>query len=983
MTYPSIFARERYRYILATLWTLCALLLLTPLSAQAWYNNSWTYRVPISVPASSAVNSTIKVDVDFAALLTTLGAAGTFDVNSPRVVRSNDTTLSTTQEYTDTVYAGATDAVGNARGEIRFLLEDAGPVTYFLYFDVTANGPKATNPQTPINGNFERGATGTQTPIGWNVAVPVAGFDAQVRPSESPSITTDAGSPTTVVTDGTPFTGAYSYLMGARTAVEPSTQIPAVTLSRQISVPATNPGNLVFRFRREGWDSGDNLATQYDYLSVRLVGTTAVDVVGPAANNYVTYPFSPNKGVNPVTNKISGYGLYNNWDMDTNGVHHAGMTIAAGAQPWFTVTASLAAFAGQTITLNMISNQTVAYKSWTHVDDVEWSVATATLGSPEKFPQPGGFNAYDTGTAANAIVGFIQTKIAGTLFNVDLAALNTAKTALLTNFAGAVKVELLDSSAGGATDANGCNASWTTIQTLAANPVFAASNNGRLTISVQENNAWRNVRFRITYPASGTATAIGCSNDNFAIRPAIFSTPAVTDADWQSAGSARTLSNAGAVGGVVHRAGKPFTLTSSAQNGLGNVTAGYTGTPGATLSACAGSGCTAAFGTLTVGSAAVAGVINSASATYSEAGAFNLQLQDTSFASVDAADGTPATCAGQYICSATVAVGRFVPDHFVLAASSTPLLKTFCPSGTFTYLGQPFVYTTLPQASVTAQNAANGTTQNYAGALWRPTATALYTSVPALLDTSLTTAPTISSNNNGTSTAAVASSDKLAYTRSITTPLAPFNANISLAMSAADASEAGVAGNGTIAATAALQFNGTGSGMAFDNGAAFRYGRLRIGNVFGSELLDQSVPLEVQYWNGISFATNSGDSCTTLVAGNFAMGNYTKALSVANTGTSHLSVGAFSAGKATLKVAKPAPAATGSVDIALNLGVAAGSVDQSCPAWTAPAPTSNGADKTYLRGKWCGTNYDRDPRARVTFGVYKNANEFIYIRELY
>ncbi|MDP9109533.1 MAG: hypothetical protein M3N23_10760, partial [Pseudomonadota bacterium] len=152
MMHPFNSPAEQYRRTVASLWPLCCalLLLLTPLSAQAWYNNSWTYRVPISVPAGSAVNSTIKVDVDFAALLTTLGAAGTFDANSPRVVRSNDTTLSTTQEFTDTVYAGATDAVGNGRGEIRFLLEDAGPVTYYLYFDVTANGPKAVNPQTPI-----------------------------------------------------------------------------------------------------------------------------------------------------------------------------------------------------------------------------------------------------------------------------------------------------------------------------------------------------------------------------------------------------------------------------------------------------------------------------------------------------------------------------------------------------------------------------------------------------------------------------------------------------------------------------------------------------------------------------------------------------------------------------------------------------------------------------------------------------------------
>ena len=38
-------------------------------SAPAWYDPSWHYRVPISVPASSALNSTVVVDADFAALL--------------------------------------------------------------------------------------------------------------------------------------------------------------------------------------------------------------------------------------------------------------------------------------------------------------------------------------------------------------------------------------------------------------------------------------------------------------------------------------------------------------------------------------------------------------------------------------------------------------------------------------------------------------------------------------------------------------------------------------------------------------------------------------------------------------------------------------------------------------------------------------------------------------------------------------------------
>ena len=105
------------------------------LRVPTWYDpdgvsvgQDWHYRVPINVPAGATVNSTIKVDVDFAALLAQMGVSGTFDVNSPRVIRSTGA-LSTTQEFTDSVYAGATDTVGNSRGEVRFLLEDAGATT--------------------------------------------------------------------------------------------------------------------------------------------------------------------------------------------------------------------------------------------------------------------------------------------------------------------------------------------------------------------------------------------------------------------------------------------------------------------------------------------------------------------------------------------------------------------------------------------------------------------------------------------------------------------------------------------------------------------------------------------------------------------------------------------------------------------------------------------------------------------------------------
>ena len=354
-------------------------------ASPAWFNASWHYRVPISVPAASGVNSTNVVDVDFAALLTQLGISGSYDTNSWRVTRADGTTLVASQEWTDAVYAGATDATGNSRGELRFLAQDAGAQTYWLYFDITANGAKAANPQTPINGNFEVGGTGTAMPTGWTLTT-TAGFDAQIRPSETPSVTTDGttvgnGTPP-ITTDGTPLSGGFSYLMGARSANEPgTTTFPAVTLTKTITVPATGAtGNLVVRYRPEGWDSGANGSTSFDYIRIAIVvGATTTELVGPTAGNYTTRPFSPNLGGNQAANNQSGYGQYNGWDTGTNGTHRSGMTAARGSQPWWTLTSSLAAYAGQTITLRISTSHTNVYRSWFHIDDVEWSRQTATI----------------------------------------------------------------------------------------------------------------------------------------------------------------------------------------------------------------------------------------------------------------------------------------------------------------------------------------------------------------------------------------------------------------------------------------------------------------------------------------------------------------------------------------------------------------------------------------------------------------------------
>src|SRR5206468_8137592 len=78
------------------------------------------------------------------------------------------------------------------------------------------------------------------------------------------------------------------------------------------------------------------------------------------------------------------------------------------------------------------------------------------------------------------------------------------------------------------------------------------------------------------------------------------------------------------------------------------------------------------------------------------------------------------TAAEMNITSSAVNVGRFVPDHFAVVLNA-PVFGTACASGDFTYVGQPFNYTTAPVITVTAQNFTNATTANYTGALWQIT----------------------------------------------------------------------------------------------------------------------------------------------------------------------------------------------------------------------------------------------------------------------
>jgi hypothetical protein len=572
------------------------------------------------------------------------------------------------------------------------------------------------------------------------------------------------------------------------------------------------------------------------------------------------------------------------------------------------------------------------------------------------------FNAYDPApvTPANSIQGSIRTKQAGISFTLTIVHTNGAGTALANFTDPNVAVALYDGTTSTGTVTNNCNSSWTAISGASASAIanFSGGNSATATFTIP--NSYKNVRVRITAPTTGD---YGCAADRFAIRPQRL-TVAATDATWSTAGNTRALTNTGATGGVVHKAGTasnsvPFTLTvttfpSTATNYAGPF-ALKSGSPACinTLPA----GC--ASGTLSLGTfAKIANVFVSSTANYSEVGAFTLDLEDQSFADVDISDTLPSVRTIPQT-AAALAVGRFVPSHFALSIASTPQFQTFgvadlactgtAPLRSFTYIGQTFGWVTWPQATVSAKNAANVTTTNYKGAsLWKlvnSNATETYASVPATLNSAGKGTPTVVSNNDGTGTIASSSIGTFFFTRS--TAQAPFDANISLSVNVQDATE-NIASQGIITAAAPLVMNGSGTGIAFDgggtsNGKEQRFGRLRIENAYGSEQLARPVGLAAQFWNGSGYVNNPADNCTSLASANFPTLAYNP---VGKFVTTVSGSGTLSAGVGRIVMTKPTSyTGKGSVSVSSGIG--------------------------YLPGT-----------GHVTFGIYRGG-PLIYFREVY
>ncbi len=578
-------------------------------------------------------------------------------------------------------------------------------------------------------------------------------------------------------------------------------------------------------------------------------------------------------------------------------------------------------------------------------------------------PTPGGFNSFETTTAAGAIVGVIKTRIAGTAFALDVVAISAG--AQQNAFSSNVKVELV-ANTGGGYGADNCPAASAVVQTIAS----AAIVNGRSKVNFAAVvDSYQDVRVRVTYPtASPTVTA--CSTDSFAIRPSSFANFSVTDNDAQTPGTGRALSNVTFAGGaVLHKAGRVFTVRSDAINSTGSITTTYAGTPTVTLTACGGSApCTSSFGALTLNTTHMAGQLASNAASYNQVGSFTMQLSDSAFASIDNSDGS--TVAERTIQSSAINVGRFVPDHFAVALNP-PLLQTACSAGGFTYTGQTFGYLTAPVITVTAQDASNTPTTFYDGNWWRITNASAtgktYAAVTGTLDTSGITGtdPVIASSGLGVGTLTFGSGTGLLFTRTV--PADPFDANISLSINVIDA-------DGIAATTNPVMFGG----VPFNSGAAVRYGRVRLRTAVGSELVDLPVTMTAEYYAGAGtgFIVNTGDTCTTNVS--LAFSGYTKTLSAGETCVRD----SGSPGNSATGCAAAAPIAQRFNEPPVlgdfNLRLAAPGAGNS------GSVLINGTVPSWLRYDWnTATPLDENPSGQATFGIFGGETRQIYTREIY
>ncbi|NKB38819.1 MAG: hypothetical protein GKR93_16935 [Gammaproteobacteria bacterium] len=332
-------------------------------------------------------------------------------------------------------------------------------------------------------------------------------------------------------------------------------------------------------------------------------------------------------------------------------------------------------------------------------------------------------------------------------------------------------------------------------------------------------------------------------------------------------------------------------------------------------------------------------------------------------------------------------VGRFDADHFEFSVDTAPSLSAACsvvlPKTSFTYVDQPFDFVSPPQ--LTARAYANGVTfpaatlQNYhdfggVENFWRLD---LSTDISLTYSSSGEPGPEVTldsaaadylpTSGSGTNGVIQFTLDgPFSYTDRDAAPFGPvaaFSPDVSLDFSVSDADGA----NGT------QLFNP----ISFANPEQ-RWGRLAIGDNFGSELLALGLPLQSEYYDGTSFIVNVDDDCSAIAATDLSL-------------TSEIAVGTDSVDITNAAVCLGTGLATATLTnnpLDSGLGDLSFSIASPAEACAGYAETSvdlsnaSGVDLEWLYFDWDEDGvHDNDPEGRASFGLFNGPREFIYSRE--
>ena len=316
-------------------------------------------------------------------------------------------------------------------------------------------------------------------------------------------------------------------------------------------------------------------------------------------------------------------------------------------------------------------------------------------------------------------------------------------------------------------------------------------------------------------------------------------------------------------------------------------------------------------------------------------------------------------------------VGRFIPADFEQTVRNDGIFATGC-DGSFTYIGQPFGYTTNPQLEIRPRNVDGAVTQNYTGDFARLTAADIPLTgpdeddeqtlrdddaTPLRVDADLVTGSLVEDDDEpGVHIYTFADDDRYTYVRNFDpgeTPdgdarISPFDGALTIAVDEfSDADD--------VTASSLVDVTPMGTQL--------RFGRMVLDGAVGSELAPLDLPVRIEVWDEDTWQVRA-DGCTTIVEDRILLTGSLDNETAPD--EDRLPLAFDDDGRTELRLT--APGQTGFVDVELDLELALGADDEVI-TWLRDDLDADG-------------QFVENPAARASFGLFGGNPRQIYREEV-